>query len=43
MFESYSKAKEQYLKGLEFARDNEHHKYKLRLALCFLSNLWNKG
>ncbi|ASZ03934.1 MULTISPECIES: AimR family lysis-lysogeny pheromone receptor [Bacillus] len=42
IFESYSKAKEQYLKGLEFARDNEHHKYKLRLALCFLSNLWNK-
>ncbi|MGG1363604.1 AimR family lysis-lysogeny pheromone receptor [Bacillus velezensis] len=42
IFESYSKAKEQYLKGLEFARDNEHHKYKLRLALCFLSNVWNK-
>lgn len=40
IFEDYAKAKLCYEKGLNFAKDNSHHHYKLRLALCFLDNVW---
>ncbi|XOT29333.1 AimR family lysis-lysogeny pheromone receptor [Bacillus subtilis subsp. subtilis] len=42
IFESYDKAKESYELGRTFVKRNKHHDYKLRLALCFLNNVWNK-
>lgn len=42
VFEDYDKAKDHYLKGLQYANTNPFHYYKLRLALCFLNNVWNK-
>ncbi|KDE21621.1 hypothetical protein EF83_22800, partial [Bacillus subtilis] len=42
VFEDYDKAKDHYLKGLRYANTNPFHYYKLRLALCFLNNVWKK-
>ncbi|MED4874589.1 AimR family lysis-lysogeny pheromone receptor [Bacillus subtilis] len=42
VFEDYDKAKDHYLKGLQYANTNPFHYYKLRLALCFLNNVWKK-
>ncbi|WIY67531.1 AimR family lysis-lysogeny pheromone receptor [Bacillus subtilis] len=42
VFVDYDKAKDHYLKGLQYANTNPFHYYKLRLALCFLNNVWKK-
>ncbi|WP_299831456.1 AimR family lysis-lysogeny pheromone receptor [uncultured Metabacillus sp.] len=42
MFESYDKAKEFFLKGLESCQHRDIYKYELKLSLSFLANYWGK-
>ncbi|MCY7757830.1 MULTISPECIES: AimR family lysis-lysogeny pheromone receptor [Bacillus] len=42
IFEDYEEAKLCYEKGMDYAKENPHHVYKLELALCFLNNVWAK-